>query len=134
MAVQPSDLENRLMLFFALCIPGRRQLLRLLFVFTALLPAVAAAACDGGSATPTSEYGGANTTSKGQAIFMRYCNTCHPGGERGVGPSLITRNEGAEEIKAVVRHGKAQMPGFGAKVISDDDLNALVDYVIGMKH
>src|SRR3954464_13561292 len=100
------------MLFFALSAPGKRELIRLLFVLTALVLAVAVASCDGGSATPTPEYGWNGTTSKGQAIFMRYCNTCHPGGGRGVGPSLITRNEGADEIKAVVRHGKAQMPGF----------------------
>src|SRR6476661_7070050 len=122
------------MLHFLLSLPGKRRLARVMFVLTALLPAVAVAACDGGSSTPTPEYGGTGTTSKGQVIFERYCNTCHPGGGRGVGPSLITMHYGADEIKAVVRHGKAQMPGFGEKVISDDDLDALVDYVIGMRH
>ena len=73
------------------------------------------------------------TTSRGQEVFARYCNTCHPGGGRGVGPSLVMKNYGADEIKAVVRHGKAQMPGFGEKVIGDDDLNALVDYIMGMR-
>ena len=44
------------------------------------------------------------------------------------------KNYSVEEMKATVRHGKAQMPGFGASIISDDELDALVSYVQGMRH
>jgi len=98
-----------------------------------MMPALLLAACDTGSAPPTPQGTGTMTTNRGQQVFARYCNTCHPGGGRGVGPSLMMKNYSADELEAVIRHGKAQMPGFGEKVISNDDLYAVVDYVIGMK-
>jgi mono/diheme cytochrome c family protein len=119
---------------FALPVRGRKQWpVSLLLLLTAVLSGLGLASCDGGSATPTVASNGTTTTSSGDAIYSRYCNTCHPGGGRGVGPSLIIKNLSGAEIKAVVRHGKAQMPGFGPQVISDDDLDALVEYVIGMR-
>jgi mono/diheme cytochrome c family protein len=36
-------------------------------------------------------------------------------------------------MKATVRHGKAQMPGFSVNTISDDDLDTLVAYIQGLR-
>jgi mono/diheme cytochrome c family protein len=102
-------------------------------ICSALLAAMGLAACDSGGTTSGGQGGGTTTPRTGETIFARYCNTCHPGGGRGVGPSLITENYAEAEMRSVVRHGKKQMPGFGLQVISDDDLNALVEYVKGLR-
>ena len=110
-----------------------RYLLMLALFAFALVSGVGLAACDDGT-TGKSLPAGTAVPLRGDAIFARYCNTCHPGGGRGVGPSLTTRDYSVDELKAMVRHGKAQMPGFGASTISDADLDALVAYVQGMRH
>jgi mono/diheme cytochrome c family protein len=112
----------------------RRWTATLAFLASNLIAVLALSACDSGSSAPTGMPVGTPVARSGDTIFARYCNTCHPGGERGVGPSLIMKNYSVEEMKATVRHGKAQMPGFGASIISDEELDALVSYVQGMRH
>lgn len=124
------------MIRFQWIISGSRQkwLAGSAFVFSALLASVGLSACgDSGSSTPGA--GGQSTPipRNGEAVFARYCNTCHPGGGRGAGPSLLTEDFSVDELKAVVRHGKTRMPGFGPSIISDEDLDALVSYVQGLK-
>ncbi len=125
---------------------ARRLLVCTGFFWAALLAVVGLAACDnnsgdaGGSgsnmptSTAASGVGSTVLPRSGEAVFTRYCAVCHPGGGRGSGPSLITRDIAAAEIRAKVRNGAGRMPPFGPTVISDDDLGALVDYVRGIRH
>src|SRR5689334_12007653 len=76
--------------------------LALAFFVCTILGAAALVACDSGSSTggstattvPTqngSTAPSAGDPTRGQAVFARYCNACHPGGAQGSGPSLIQR-------------------------------------------
>jgi mono/diheme cytochrome c family protein len=71
---------------------------------------------------------------QGQAVFMRVCNGCHPGGEAGLGPALNNKLLPAFAIRFQVRKGLGVMPGFSEDVISDDELDALTAYLIRLRH
>jgi len=72
---------------------------------------------------------------KGHAVFAQHCNVCHPGGGKGVGPSLIKEVLRPQEIKDQVRKGKGLMPAFSPAQISDQDLDELAAYLIALwKH
>lgn len=66
---------------------------------------------------------------KGQEIFKRYCDTCHPDGQQGVGPALKDREISEEKIRFQVRNGVGDMPAFPKQLISDDQLDALVHFL-----
>jgi mono/diheme cytochrome c family protein len=122
---------------------GRRVLVGAIFVASALLGSLALGACDSGSSSGGGNSGGGGTTGgeptaaahSGETIFAQYCNVCHPGGNRGAGPSLILEAPRLSDaqIKSTVRNGKDRMPGFGPSAISDADLDGLVQYIRAMK-
>lgn len=66
---------------------------------------------------------------KGQDVFMRNCNRCHPGGMGGLGPAIINKPLPGFLIKFQVRHGLGVMPSFDKKRISKEDLNNAVAYI-----
>ena len=70
---------------------------------------------------------------RGAAIYLRYCQVCHPNGQKGVGPALIASPRSDDEITTLVRHGKANMPAFDTTLISDADLRDLIDYIRSLK-
>jgi mono/diheme cytochrome c family protein len=74
-----------------------------------------------------------STNLTGEQIFIRTCNTCHPGGKQGMGPSLEKINEDDMKddkvLKHLIRSGKGLMPGQPKQVISDQELDALVTYL-----
>ena len=68
----------------------------------------------------------------GRQVYARLCEACHPGGNRGVGPSL----RGADferkfaddaALRAVIRNGQGTMPPF--RQLTDGELNDLVAFV-----
>lgn len=64
---------------------------------------------------------------RGQEIFMRSCDRCHPGGMAGLGPAIINKPLPGFMIKFQVRHGLGAMPSF--KNMKKADLNDLVAYI-----
>jgi mono/diheme cytochrome c family protein len=66
----------------------------------------------------------------GEEVFMQHCHSCHPGGESGVAPSLHNRPLPAPMIRMQVRVGMGAMPRFSEEVISDDELDALITYLL----
>ena|SRR5438552_2862403 len=110
---------------------GRGTIIVALFLFSSALGAFGLAGCDSGSsATPTPPSAGS-----GQAVFERYCNVCHPGGGRGAGPSLIPLLPRLtdDQVRAVVRRGRARMPAYNQATISDDSLSDLIAYMRTLK-
>jgi mono/diheme cytochrome c family protein len=70
----------------------------------------------------------------GQIMFMANCQKCHPGGEGGLGPSILP-NPAPQFIKRFqMRHGLGAMPGFRVKEISRKDLHDISKYLVAWKH
>ena len=107
--------------------PARLTLAVLLCLLALLVPVVLAA-CDSGG-----DSGGLPRS--GEVVFARYCNTCHPGGGLGAGPSLIRAlpNLSDGQLRDIVRHGKSRMPGFTEQEISNAELDDLIGFVRGLK-
>lgn len=64
---------------------------------------------------------------EGQALYMQYCQKCHPDGEAGLGPSVYYVPGFAKRFQ--VRHGLGVMPDFDESVISDEELDKIVLYL-----
>jgi mono/diheme cytochrome c family protein len=67
----------------------------------------------------------------GAALFERFtCSGCHgSNGEGGVGPALNRVELPADEISQVTRDGQGAMMGYKPDVMSDAELDAIVQYV-----
>jgi mono/diheme cytochrome c family protein len=63
----------------------------------------------------------------GESLFAVYCNSCHPGGRAGIGPTTVgvPRNE----FIAVVRNGGQGMPAFSVAELTDEQLAQMIAYV-----
>ena len=86
----------------------------------------------------------ASPVRRGQALVMAQCMVCHPvdgGGDAAVGPDLGRPMSPTEyfqpwALKAYIRDPAAlrswsgmQMPGFPPDVLSDADIDAIIDYL-----
>ena len=70
---------------------------------------------------------------RGRIVFMGYCHRCHPGGEGGLAPGINDKPVPNFVKKFQVRHGLGKMPSFSDEVISDADLDALIEYLSVMQ-
>jgi mono/diheme cytochrome c family protein len=73
-----------------------------------------------------------STNLTGEQLFIRTCNTCHPGGKEGMGPSLQNVDKDLPDdnaVKKLIRQGRGIMPGQPKDVINDAELDLLVQYV-----
>ena len=73
-----------------------------------------------------------STNLNGEQIFIRSCNTCHPGGAKGLGPSLAKIDEHFADdaaLKAFIRKGKGAMPAQGKEALNDRELASLIAYL-----
>ncbi len=71
----------------------------------------------------------------GEQIWTRSCNSCHPGGKQGLGPSLEGLNEKWPDdaaLKKLIRSGKKTMPAQPKDALTDVELDNLVIYLRGM--
>jgi mono/diheme cytochrome c family protein len=88
----------------------------------------------------------ADPATAGKEVFDRNCIHCHaPGMEHpGTLQLAVTRGENlavledredltAEYVKHIVRHGLRAMPPFVPADITDDQLEALTDYLAGQE-
>lgn len=73
-----------------------------------------------------------STNLTGEQIFIRSCNTCHPGGKKGMGPSLSLIDQHLPDdrsLKALIRQGKGTMPAQPPEALNDEELDSLVAYL-----
>lgn len=71
----------------------------------------------------------------GEQLFVRSCNTCHPGGGQGMGPSLINAEKDFptdEALKKFIRQGKGMMPPQTLENINDEEMKNLLVYLHGV--
>lgn len=119
----------------------RRTVVSAAFLVSTLAGVSLIAACDSepapSAATPSSGNTGSNSANaaRGAEVFARYCNSCHPGGDRGAGPSLIEEGSRLSDgrITRTVRNGDGRMPAFGTNQISDAELPDLIAYIRSLK-
>jgi len=69
----------------------------------------------------------------GEAVFMRFCNGCHPAALGGLGPGIINKPLPAFAIRFQVRNGLGAMPSFDERVIPSEDLSALLAYIRALR-
>jgi mono/diheme cytochrome c family protein len=69
----------------------------------------------------------------GQRVFYENCHQCHPGGTAGIGPSLNNVPLPGGVIKLVVRNGLVVMPSFSEARITEEELDALVAYMLKLR-
>lgn len=81
-------------------------------------PAAAPAVASGGSAEA------------GAKVFAATCDSCHPGGKAGLGPSL--KGVSSQEITKMVREGQDVMPAFSTSQLSDQQLKDIVAYLAAL--
>ena len=68
----------------------------------------------------------------GKAVFAHRCNSCHPGGEGGLGPGLNDKPLPVFAMKLQVRTGLVGfgvMPSFNKHQIPSEDLDDLMKYI-----
>ncbi len=66
---------------------------------------------------------------RGERLFSRDCQGCHPRGEAGLGPALNDKPLPEWAIRLQVRRGFGAMPGFPPEELSDEELDAVVRYL-----
>lgn len=70
---------------------------------------------------------------RGEKSFMVYCNKCHPGGEKGIGPAVNNKPLPGFLMKTQVRKGLGAMPSFPKTMLPDDELDDLVTYIKALR-
>ena len=73
------------------------------------------------------------TIRRGEVQFATHCHQCHPGGEGGLGPGLNDKPAPGWLMKTQVRTGLGAMPSFPKEVISGDELDDLVAYLLAVR-
>ncbi len=79
----------------------------------------------------------ATGSNQDQVLFGRYCDSCHPAGEEGIGASLRDAQfkqqyTTPEQIIKVVRSGGFDMPAFPPTLLPDDKLQQITQYVLNL--
>lgn len=69
----------------------------------------------------------------GEQVFMRECSACHPEGEAGLGPGINNKPLPAFLIRFQIRRGVGAMPSFTEAEISDEEIDAVIDYLQYMR-
>ncbi|MBX9720322.1 MAG: cytochrome c [Candidatus Obscuribacterales bacterium] len=72
----------------------------------------------------------------GEQLFARSCNTCHPGGSEGMGPSLVSLSSkfpSDPALIAFIRKGKGLMPPQPETTINTKEMANLVAYLRALK-
>ncbi len=66
---------------------------------------------------------------KGMKLFMQKCNKCHPGGEKGKGPSLNEKKLPDFLIHFQIRNGLGDMPAFKQEEVTKEDVKRIIQFV-----
>jgi len=66
---------------------------------------------------------------EGMKLFMKNCNRCHPGGEKGKGPSLNDKPLPNFFIHLQIRVGVGDMPSFKKDELSKENIQDIIAFV-----
>ena len=70
---------------------------------------------------------------RGRMVYDQHCYKCHTQGEGGMGPIINDKPFPRFLMRFQVRHGLGTMPAFPPERISDQDLEALLDYLFELR-
>lgn len=70
---------------------------------------------------------------EGERVFARYCHQCHPGGAGGLAPAMNNKPAPGWLVALQVRIGMGAMPAFPRERIDENELDALVEYVLALR-
>jgi mono/diheme cytochrome c family protein len=70
---------------------------------------------------------------RGERLFFRHCSRCHPGGEAGLGPALNDKPLPEGAVETQIRAGVGSMPAFPDRVLDDEQVSAIADYVTELR-
>lgn len=69
----------------------------------------------------------------GQQVFDLNCSQCHPGGEGGLAYAINNKPLPRWLMRFQVRTGAGAMPAFPERDISDEELDAMLDYLVWLR-
>lgn len=69
----------------------------------------------------------------GERVFATHCYQCHPGGRAGLGPALNDKPLPGFAIRTQVRQGVGAMPAFPEEMISNEELDGVVAYLVALR-
>jgi mono/diheme cytochrome c family protein len=73
---------------------------------------------------------GAQTPPAGKAAYERVCRVCHGADARGdAAPALVPLEHDLDEVMAIVREGRGQMPPIAPNRLTDDEIRQIVAYL-----
>lgn len=107
-------------------------------LFLALAILIPMAACGGSSAeggegtTVAAQYQGpvqSEDLVTGEQLFTDICGTCHIDGDA---PNLQAETHGVAMIRQTVREGDGQMPPIDATRLGEQDLEAILAYMVSV--
>lgn len=70
---------------------------------------------------------------QGARLFDRFCSSCHPGGEAGLGPAINNKPLPQWLMRFQVRNGLGAMPSFSKQHLPDDQLDAITEYLVWLR-
>jgi mono/diheme cytochrome c family protein len=70
---------------------------------------------------------------RGEQVFKKQCDYCHPGGGAGLGPSLNNKPAPGFAIRVQIRHGFGAMPAFDSTRIAPADVRAISEYLLALR-
>ena len=85
--------------------------------------------------TPDASYEGAVTSTDvtgGQQVYADFCSGCHQEGNGGSGAAPAVNDIGwsPARMRQQIREGEDSMPAFSASVLSDEQLESLMAYLV----
>ena len=70
---------------------------------------------------------------RGRQVFQQHCYKCHTAGEGDMAPMMNPYPLPKFLMRLQTRVGLGTMPSFSREQISDEDLDALLDYIVALR-